>query len=156
YVDRDEWQHEPDNLQQSNSGDKSLSLKRAEAVADYLIRTLNVLDPISVVGLGLGSGLDFTVHDKERRIVIFRLAQSYIPGEHGFRFFPTFYRNLRDTMKRTPLPVDDIEPFVETFRTVFDNLGPAPEQAVFMYPPTPQYVLPRRRVTSLQEFFDLL
>jgi uncharacterized protein with NAD-binding domain and iron-sulfur cluster len=28
---------------------------------------------------------------------------SLVAGEHGFRFFPGFYRHLRDTMKRTPL-----------------------------------------------------
>lgn len=26
-----------------------------------------------------------------------------LPGEHGFRFFPGFYRHITDTMKRTPL-----------------------------------------------------
>src|SRR5262249_39985025 len=37
-----------------------------------------------------------------------------LPGEHGFRFFPGFYRHLPDTMKR--IPCGD--------KTVFDNLGP--------------------------------
>ncbi|QYG91153.1 NAD(P)-binding protein [Iamia sp. SCSIO 61187] len=27
-----------------------------------------------------------------------------LPGEHGFRFFPGFYRNLPDTMRRIPVP----------------------------------------------------
>ncbi len=27
-----------------------------------------------------------------------------LPGEHGFRFFPGFYRHVTDTMKRIPLP----------------------------------------------------
>jgi len=27
-----------------------------------------------------------------------------VPAEHGFRFFPGFYRNLRETMERIPLP----------------------------------------------------
>ncbi|GGU97716.1 phytoene dehydrogenase [Actinomadura cremea] len=27
-----------------------------------------------------------------------------LPGEHGFRFFPGFYRNVTDTMRRTPFP----------------------------------------------------
>src|SRR5262245_46532263 len=25
-----------------------------------------------------------------------------LPGEHGFRFFPSFYRHLPDTMRRIP------------------------------------------------------
>jgi uncharacterized protein with NAD-binding domain and iron-sulfur cluster len=39
-----------------------------------------------------------------------------LPGEHGFRFFPSFYVHLPDTMKRIP--------FGNTGRTCFDNLVP--------------------------------
>ena len=35
-----------------------------------------------------------------------------LPGEHGFRFFPSFYKHLPDTMKRIPF----------AGRSVFDNL----------------------------------
>ncbi|MGH9136922.1 MAG: FAD-dependent oxidoreductase [Acidimicrobiales bacterium] len=31
-------------------------------------------------------------------------GRSPLPGEHGFRFFPGFYKNLGDTMRRIPLP----------------------------------------------------
>jgi 15-cis-phytoene desaturase len=41
-----------------------------------------------------------------------------LPGEHGFRFFPHFYRHLPDTMKRIPFPGNR--------HGVFDNLVPAP------------------------------
>src|SRR5262249_30644608 len=27
-----------------------------------------------------------------------------LPGEHGFRFFPSFYKHVTDTMKRIPYP----------------------------------------------------
>ena len=37
-----------------------------------------------------------------------------LPGEHGFRFFPSFYRHVTDTMKRIPDP--------KTKKSVFDNL----------------------------------
>ncbi|CDN42997.1 MULTISPECIES: FAD-dependent oxidoreductase [Paenibacillus] len=37
-----------------------------------------------------------------------------LPGEHGFRFFPKFYKHLPDTMKRIPFPGNK--------RGVFDNL----------------------------------
>ena len=40
-----------------------------------------------------------------------------LPGEHGFRFFPGFYRHLPDTMKRIP--------FAANPNGVFDNLVPA-------------------------------
>ncbi|MBX3204538.1 MAG: NAD(P)-binding protein [Labilithrix sp.] len=43
-----------------------------------------------------------------------------IAGEHGFRFFPGFYRHLRDTMRRTP--IFDAEEHRFTERTTHDNL----------------------------------
>src|ERR687892_2601801 len=30
-------------------------------------------------------------------------GRSPLPGEHGFRFFPGFYRHLPDTMRRIPI-----------------------------------------------------
>src|SRR6185295_19818704 len=41
-----------------------------------------------------------------------------LPAEHGFRFFPGFYRNLPDTMKRIPYKLNK--------RGVFDNLLAVP------------------------------
>ncbi len=35
--------------------------------------------------------------------VEFEIVEQIIPGEHGFRFFPGFYRHLFDTMRRTPV-----------------------------------------------------
>src|SRR6266705_282047 len=29
-------------------------------------------------------------------------GRADLPGEHGFRFFPGFYRHVTDTMRRTP------------------------------------------------------
>lgn len=40
-----------------------------------------------------------------------------LPGEHGFRFFPGFYKHVIDTMKRIPFKKAD-----GTESTVFDNL----------------------------------
>jgi uncharacterized protein with NAD-binding domain and iron-sulfur cluster len=42
-----------------------------------------------------------------------------LPGEHGFRFFPGFYRHLPDTMRRIP--------FAGNQHGVFSNLVPANE-----------------------------
>lgn len=39
-----------------------------------------------------------------------------LPGEHGFRFFPSFYRHLFDTMRRIP--------YGDNTNGVFDNLVP--------------------------------
>jgi uncharacterized protein with NAD-binding domain and iron-sulfur cluster len=41
-------------------------------------------------------------------------GRAPLPGEHGFRFFPGFYRHLPDTMRRIP--------YGDRGRTVLDNL----------------------------------
>lgn len=42
-------------------------------------------------------------------------GRKALPGEHGFRFFPGFYRHITDTMKRIP---------ISPSKTAFDNLVP--------------------------------
>lgn len=44
---------------------------------------------------------------------------KFLPGEHGFRFFPGFYRHVTDTMQRIPFRHAD-----GRMGTVFDNLVP--------------------------------
>jgi uncharacterized protein with NAD-binding domain and iron-sulfur cluster len=44
---------------------------------------------------------------------------SSFPGEHGFRFFPGFYKHVIDTMKRIPFHQDGV-----TAKHVSDNLVP--------------------------------
>ncbi|WP_205525452.1 NAD(P)-binding protein [Pyxidicoccus trucidator] len=46
----------------------------------------------------------------------------FLPGEHGFRFFPSYYRHLFSTMVETPI-LDEQGRF--TGRRVFDNLVPS-------------------------------
>jgi uncharacterized protein with NAD-binding domain and iron-sulfur cluster len=51
----------------------------------------------------------FEVHVYERRKIPGGKARSFntpdgLPAEHGFRFFPGFYRHLRHTMERIPYP----------------------------------------------------
>ena len=48
-----------------------------------------------------------------------QFEDKYLPGEHGFRFFPGFYKHVTDTMKRTPLEFKD---GVASKKTAFDNL----------------------------------
>jgi uncharacterized protein with NAD-binding domain and iron-sulfur cluster len=48
-------------------------------------------------------------------------GRADLPGEHGFRFFPGFYRHLPDTMKRIP--------FCDQGQGVFDNLVPTTRAA---------------------------
>jgi uncharacterized protein with NAD-binding domain and iron-sulfur cluster len=76
-------------------------------------------------------------------VIGFRLRERWIPGEHGYRFFPSCYHHVFDTMKRTPIldvstksqyalaqeraagikHPETLE-YVETGRTAFDNLHP--------------------------------
>ena len=70
----------------------------------------------------------FQVHVYERKPVLGGKARSIpvpnsatngrlpLPGEHGFRFFPGFYRHVIDTMRRTPYGAHG---------NVFDNLSVA-------------------------------
>ena len=70
----------------------------------------------------------FEVHVYERKPVLGGKARSIpvpntggngrlpLPGEHGFRFFPGFYKHVIDTMRRTPYGTDG---------NVFDNLKTA-------------------------------
>ena len=55
------------------------------------------------------------------------LVQSWLPGDHGYRYFPAYYRHLFDTMRRTPL-LDAAGD--ETGQTAFDQLVSPPEVAI--------------------------
>jgi uncharacterized protein with NAD-binding domain and iron-sulfur cluster len=103
-----------------------------------------------VVVLGAGVGGLTTAHELAERgyeVVVYERMKAYggkarsipkpysgieerqdLPGEHGFRFFPGFYRHVVDTMQRIP--------FHQT-RTVADNLVPATQSmlARFSKPP---------------------
>ncbi|MBI5515782.1 MAG: FAD-dependent oxidoreductase [Deltaproteobacteria bacterium] len=53
--------------------------------------------------------------------------RKLLPGEHGYRFFPAFYRHLNETMRRTPI-VEEVAPGTwkarADRRTTLDNLHP--------------------------------
>ncbi|EAU66249.1 NAD(P)-binding protein [Stigmatella aurantiaca] len=55
------------------------------------------------------------------RILFYR---PQLPGEHGYRFFPSYYRHVFDTMARIPLQDDQGQP---SGGSVLDNLMPLPE-----------------------------
>lgn len=70
-----------------------------------------------------------------------------LPGEHGFRFFPGFYRHLPDTMKRIP--------FGDQADGVFANLVQATRfQLAGEGTPSPTFVA--RFPTSIKELFIAL
>src|SRR5438445_10600957 len=92
--------------------------------------------PVKVIVIGGGVGGLSAAHELARRegfeVVVYEqrevvggkarsldaipgtAGRRNLPGEHGFRFFPGFYKHLPDTMKRIP--------FGDPPATVFDNL----------------------------------
>jgi len=60
-----------------------------------------------------------------------------LPGEHGFRFFPRFYRHLPDTMRRIPYAGNAngvADNLVDTTRFEFAQKGQAPIVGVDRFP----------------------
>src|SRR5262245_55724441 len=53
------------------------------------------------------------------------MGRGDLPGDHGFRFYPAFYRHLIQTMSEIPL-----NPESKDGRTVADNLKPCREAGV--------------------------
>src|SRR4051794_1505749 len=95
------------------------------------LRVQSMKPRVIVIGAGVG-GLtaahelverDFDVTVFESRDIPGGKARSFtttlgLPGEHGFRFFPGFYRHLPHTMGRIPYPGNP--------RGVLDNLVDVP------------------------------
>src|SRR5882672_6419644 len=77
---------------------------------------------LTSIGLGdsepLGDQTSAEARVRSNRVQ-FRVVEQIIPGEHGFRFFPSCYRHLFDTMRRTPV-LDEYGH--ETVETAFDHL----------------------------------
>jgi uncharacterized protein with NAD-binding domain and iron-sulfur cluster len=63
-----------------------------------------------------------------------------LPGEHGFRFFPGFYRNLPDTLRRIPFPGNP--------DGVHGNLRDATEALISRSGGRPDLALPLRTLTA--------
>lgn len=105
--------------------------------------------------------------------ISFRARERWLPGEHGFRFFPAFYHHLFDTMKRTPILETEESPapfmaqeravnvipsayrYVETGRSTFDHLQPSNLHALAFSGHRPS-VLTRSRPQSFEELRDYL
>jgi uncharacterized protein with NAD-binding domain and iron-sulfur cluster len=62
-----------------------------------------------------------------------------LPGEHGFRFFPGFYKHIIDTMSRTPFPAANgkanvAQNLVGTTRIMMARYGKAPIVTLASFP----------------------
>lgn len=95
-------------------------------------------------------------------------SNRLLPGEHGYRFFPSFYRHLSDTMRRTPIleqtPVgqekgaDGQAPMIQrrraSTRTTYDMLRPVLEHGFADSEQPPPRRLPRTLRPSLKNLLD--
>jgi hypothetical protein len=96
------------NVEQEPRG---LGARRAEDVRDRLVKEGVALDCILVAEDPAA----------QRPQAIVALEDYVLPGEHGFRFFPSYYRHVTDTMRRIPVYDQDGQ---MTHRRVLDNLTP--------------------------------
>ncbi|MDX6616499.1 MAG: hypothetical protein QOD60_1590, partial [Solirubrobacterales bacterium] len=69
-------------------------------------------------------------------------GRAELPGEHGFRFFPGFYKNVPDTMRRIPVPGNA--------NGVYDNLVDA-QQEMFIFENGQIWLLPSFDAEGFQE-----
>ncbi|MEP7123924.1 MAG: FAD-binding protein [Byssovorax sp.] len=76
------------------------------------------------------------------------IPATAFPGEHGYRLFPSFYRHVFDTMKRTPIVASKATHGI--FPTAFDQLQPTFQQ---VFARRASFVpLSRTRPRSLESF----
>jgi hypothetical protein len=138
------------------------AIKRAEKVIHLLTTGASPVPPdrLERIDSGLGRAGDWTAADADRDYVDFHVVQDILPGEHGFRFFPSFYRNLFDTLRRIPI-ADDRAEFHETPNTVLNNIVPTDKVRIGLVEqakPAPErsFEFSRNPSTSLRAAFDLL
>lgn len=137
----------------------SIALRRARAVAAVLRAELGDLasrfefvpeviedrEPWSEAGQYVGGELMRA--DRSDRVDLRVLEERIAPGEHGYRFFPAFYRNLFHTMRRIPLFDDKGR---ETGHTCYDNLVPTESLLIVPFAGSGTVEVPRRRMASIE------
>jgi hypothetical protein len=78
------------------------------------------------------------------RYAVVGVDRDLLPGEHGFRFFPSYYRHVFDTMQRIPLLNSAGDP---TGRTVYNNIVPSTFQGLSAGGANP-FLFPRMQANS--------
>ncbi|HYC22480.1 MAG TPA: OmpA family protein [Candidatus Bathyarchaeia archaeon] len=131
-----------------------LDWRRAETVVGALRHLRVEEERLTPAALGLGYRDEWTRPDDDRDYVSFHIIEDWIPGEHGFRFFPSFYRNLFDTMRRIPI-AEARAVYAETSRTVLDNVIPTSFLGIDARG-RKDFAFSRRPPASIQEVFDEL
>ena len=162
----------------SDDESAALATARAQAVASALAAAIGVEPLVTIVAHGLDCAPDDAGADPVRaRCVRFRILEVRLPGEHGYRFFPAFYRHLFDTMKRTPIyrrePVSreararaatgdafgtprTSTRLVPSGRTTYDNLVEADYHSIEQDDHKVSQALPRRRPPSAVGLWEIV
>lgn len=152
-----------------------ICLARGKAVKVALTKRGISADRLHILALGNAHTDDRFRSPEERRYVGFRIDETRLPGEHGYRFFPSFYFHLFETMKRIPLMkvVRETDAtaarsreenyylmtteassgisYQETGSTAFDNLRPLPAHAIARDDGKLPSVLSRGKPRSMEE-----
>lgn len=79
---------------------------------------------------------------------------NVFPSEHGFRFFPSFYRHLFDTLKR--VPILNPKPHERTIATVRGNLVPCDGLGFARKGAVRSFLIQRSAVTSAEALRNYL
>ena len=141
---------------------EDLAMARARAIAAGLEATAGSYQRGEIAVRPEPGGVSFeddaTYGEAERRLATVDVEEDWVPGEHGFRYFPAFYRHLFDTMERIPI-LEDGAAYVETPRSVIDNLVPTRDQGMNFLErpgePSRSFVMRRRPARSLREVMQL-
>jgi hypothetical protein len=101
-------------------------LSRCRAWLVYMVMVANFTDPEVMmtflpVPVAMG-GVPRSFPDEPMQDAVVRLQprDALIPGEHGYRYFPAFYRHVMDTMKRIPVFESAVPPRPRQVREVLE------------------------------------
>ncbi|RKG77974.1 phytoene dehydrogenase [Corallococcus exercitus] len=107
--------------------DRARATKRAEVVAKKVLKQLNwdhiLGHPVVRCEEPLPANTELGQPPTARNWVRVVLERVILPGEHGYRYFPSYYSHVFDTMRRIPIYDNNALP---TARTTYDNLVALP------------------------------
>jgi uncharacterized protein with NAD-binding domain and iron-sulfur cluster len=114
-------------LRKGDTPTQRLSRCRAQLVSaamTSLMKKTGVASTYSFHAVALG-GVPRSFPDEPRQDSVVRLRpRDYrIPGEHGYRYFPAFYRHVMDTMKRIPVFSVSVPPRARQVREELELAG---------------------------------
>jgi len=92
-------------------------------VLQRLLTTIQEYAATQHIRLVQDTTLNIDTPESDRvRVTLVLEGRGVVPGEHGFRYFPGFYRHLFDTMRRTAVLSPGEDRYGPVVRSVFDNL----------------------------------